>query len=196
MEEQISNTLLGEVLPNLRSAGIFLLDYDELSKEEREELREWFSENLEPLLTPLAIDPGHPFPSIGSLSLSIAVELLDEFEEMDSSSQQQMFPGSAEETRNAHFAIVSLPLSIPRWRRITRRGGNYFVPAEQVIIANLDKLFGGMVVLSANCFRATRNADVVRNEEEAEDLLDMARAAAAPTISYLLLPELAPKSAP
>lgn len=173
MEEQIATTLLGDVLPNLRSAGIFLLDYDELTADEREELRDFFSEKVEPLLTPLAIDPGHPFPFIGSLNLSIAVELLDEFEEHDTANQN-LFPGAVEQ-RNAHFAIVSLPLGLSRWRRIGNRGANYFVPVEQVIIANLDKLFGGMTVLSANCFRATRNADVVRNEEEAEDLLDMAR---------------------
>lgn len=124
---------------------------------------------MEPLLTPLAIDPGHPFPFIGSLNLSIAVELLDECEEMEPNNQ--LFPGAVD--RNAHFAVVSIPLGLSRWKRISGRGANYFVPVEQVIIANLDRLFGGMVVLSANCFRATRNADVVRNEEEAEDLLDM-----------------------
>jgi polyphosphate kinase len=120
-------------------------------------------EKVEPLLTPLAVDPGHPFPAIGSLTLSIAVELMDEYEET--------LGGGFE--KHTHFAIVTVPSGLARWKRLSARGMNAFIPVEQVIIANLDRLFGGMLVLSANMFRPTRNADVVRNEEEAEDLLEM-----------------------
>ena len=163
MDECIAQTLLGDVLPKLREAGVFMLDYDELTELERVELREWFTEKVEPLLTPLAVDPGHPFPAIGSLTLSIAVELMDEYEES--------MHGGFE--KHKHFAIVTVPSGLPRWKRLSARGSNAFIPVEQIIIANLDRLFGGMLVLSANMFRPTRNADVVRNEEEAEDLLEM-----------------------
>ena len=164
MDESIAQTLLGDVLPKLREAGVFMLDYDELTEEERAELREWFTEKVEPLLTPLAVDPGHPFPAIGSLTLSIAVELMDEYEEA-------AVGGGFE--KHKHFAIVTVPSGLSRWMRLSARGPNAFIPVEQIIIANLDRLFGGMLVLSANMFRPTRNADVVRNEEEAEDLLEM-----------------------
>jgi polyphosphate kinase len=131
--------------------------------QEKAELRDWFVEKVEPLLTPLAVDPGHPFPAIGSLTLSVAVELMDEYEDT--------LGGGFE--KHTHFAIVTVPSGLARWKRLSARGPNAFIPVEQVIIANLDRLFGGMLVLSANMFRPTRNADVVRNEEEAEDLLEM-----------------------
>ncbi len=166
MDEAIAQTLLGDVLPKLRHAGVFLLDYDELTKQERIELREWFMDKVEPLLTPLAVDPGHPFPFIASLTLSIAVELMDEY------ADDALGAGGGIE-KHTHFAIVTVPSGLARWKRLSARGANAFVPVEQVIIANLDRLFGGMLVLSANMFRPTRNADVVRNEEEAEDLLEM-----------------------
>lgn len=167
-DEAVSQTLLADVLPKLRNAGVYLLDYDELTKTERLELREWFLEKVEPLLTPLAVDPGHPFPFIASLTLSIAVEL------MDADDEESLNAGaSGGVEKHTHFAIVTVPVGLARWKRLAGRGPNAFVPIEQVIIHNLDRLFGGMLVLSANMFRPTRNADVVRNEEEAEDLLEM-----------------------
>lgn len=124
MDEAIAQTLLGDVLPKLRSAGVFLLDYDELNKTERDELREWFMEKVEPLLTPLAVDPGHPFPFIASLTLSIAVELMDEY------ADDHLGAGGLE--RHTHFAIVTVPSGLARWKRLSGRGANAFVPVEQV----------------------------------------------------------------
>lgn len=167
-DEAIAQTLLADVLPKLRQAGVYLLDYDELTKQERLELREWFLDKVEPLLTPLAVDPGHPFPFIASLTLSIAVELMDAD---DDDSLASGASGGVE--KHTHFAIVTVPTGLARWKRLSARGPNAFVPVEQIIIHNLDRLFGGMLVLSANMFRPTRNADVVRNEDEAEDLLEM-----------------------
>ena len=124
MDEAIAQTLLGDVLPKLRSAGVFLLDYDELNKTERDELRDWFMEKVEPLLTPLAVDPGHPFPFIASLTLSIAVELMDDYADDHL--------GASGLERHTHFAIVTVPSGLARWKRLSGRGANAFVPVEQV----------------------------------------------------------------
>lgn len=106
-DEAVSQTLLADVLPKLRHAGVYLLDYDELTKTERLELREWFLEKVEPLLTPLAVDPGHPFPFIASLTLSIAVELMDAD---DDESLNAGASGGVE--KHTHFAIVTVPVGL------------------------------------------------------------------------------------
>lgn len=154
------NLLQGFLLPALKKEGVQLLEWEDLSEEQKEDLREHFKTSLEPILTPLAVDPGHPFPFISNMTLSIAVELRDPLDD------------------SHDFAIVKVPASSPRWKSLAfdeddEHLRNTFIPVEQVIRGNLSSLFGGMEIISANFFRVTRNADVARNEEEAEDLLEM-----------------------
>src|SRR3712207_3338978 len=125
---------------------------DELSAQEWAEIDEFFESQVFPVLTPLAVDPGHPFPYISNLSLSLAVELRD--------------PESGAE----RFARVKVPRSLPRWVPCGRP--RQFVPLEDVIGANLGALFPGMEVLRWHAFRVTRYSDLeLANVDEAEDLL-------------------------
>lgn len=151
--------LVEDIIPSLLEHSICLFDYEELTSRQKSTMREHFVREIEPLLTPLAVDPGHPFPYIGSLSLSLAVELQDPLDD----------------ERYVDFAIVTIPSNLPRFIRIPTDEGydNHFITVEQVIKNNLDRLFGGMVIISCTAFRATRNADVERNEDEADDLLEM-----------------------
>ena len=153
MMETQSAALLDDILPALAEHGIRLLDYDELDFDQQQRLRSYYLREVYPILTPLAVDPGHPFPFLSNLSLSLGVFLRD--------------PVSDE----AQFARVKIPQNRPRW--VPLDDPLHFVPLEQVIIHNLDALFSGMDILAAYPFRVTRNADIARNEEEADDLLDM-----------------------
>ena len=148
-----SNVLLDELLPALQAEGMALVDYQNLTEAQQAQMQEFFHREVYPILTPLAVDPGHPFPFISNLSLNLAVELRDPL---------------TEETR---FARVKIPPIRARW--ITVENSFQFVPLEQVVIHNLAALFDGMEIVAAHPFRVTRNADIARNEEEADDLLDM-----------------------
>ncbi|HEX5717598.1 MAG TPA: polyphosphate kinase 1 [Thermoanaerobaculia bacterium] len=141
-----------ELLPALRQHGLEILSWDELRPSERRHLSDEFRRKLFPILTPLAVDPAHPFPFISNLSLSLAVSVKE--------------PGEAE----PRFARIKVPYILPRWLQVpnTLR----YVPLEDVIAHNLDRLFQGMEVVESYPFRVTRNADVQRNEEEADDLLE------------------------
>ena len=140
------------LLPALASHGIRLVDMDELSPFEWAALDEFFAEQVFPVLTPLAVDPGHPFPYISNLSLSLAVGVRD--------------PATGEE----HFARVKVPKSLPRWVPIGRE--HHFVPLEALIGANLAALFPGMQVVRWHAFRLTRYADLeLSNLDDSEDLL-------------------------
>jgi polyphosphate kinase len=148
VEEQAR--LYREVGTELAEQGIRIADYDEIPAF-HESLRERFLDEIFPVLTPLAVDPGHPFPYISTLTLSLAIELRD--------------PQSGEQ----HFARVKVPAVLPRFLEVAPA---IYVPIEQVIAANLDLLFSGMDVLGANLFRVTRNADLAIEEDEADDLLE------------------------
>ncbi|MFL6289351.1 MAG: polyphosphate kinase 1 [Thermoanaerobaculia bacterium] len=141
-----------DLLPALRQHGLEILLWDELRASERRHLSEEFRRKLFPVLTPLAVDPAHPFPFISNLSLSLAVSV--------------KAPGEEE----PRFARIKAPYILPRWLQVpnTLR----YVPLEEVISHNLDRLFPGMEVVESYPFRVTRNADVQRNEEEADDLLE------------------------
>ena len=141
-----------DLLPALRQHGLEILLWDELRASERRHLSEEFRKKLFPVLTPLAVDPAHPFPFISNLSLSLAVSV--------------KAPGEEE----PRFARIKAPYILPRWLQVpnTLR----YVPLEEVISHNLDRLFPGMEVVESYPFRVTRNADVQRNEEEADDLLE------------------------
>ena len=136
---------------DLDRAGLFILSYDQLDDEERVAMRQFFESDIFPILTPLAVDQGHPFPMISNLSLNLAVQVRD--------------PATGEE----RIARVKVPPVLPRFLELS--GASRFVPVEQVIAAHLDSLFPGMLLGQAETFRVTRNADLTLEEEEAEDLL-------------------------
>lgn len=135
-------------------AGVAVRDYAGLSPEQQEALDGHFATHVFPILTPLAVDPGHPFPFISNLSLSLAVML--------------RHPTRGSE----HFARIKVPIARGRWVPVPGEE-HHVVPLEQLIVANVGELFRGMEVVSVSAFRITRNADVRRNEEEADDLLAM-----------------------
>ncbi|MBA2300163.1 MAG: RNA degradosome polyphosphate kinase [Chloroflexi bacterium] len=138
-----------EVRKELAAEGIEIVDYANIP-EHHAALRQRFLDEIFPVLTPLAVDPGHPFPYISTLSLSIAVGLRDP------------------ETGERVFARVKVPQILPRLLEVEP---DHFVPIDQVIEANLQDLFTGMEVVDAHLFRVTRNADFTVEEDEADDLL-------------------------
>lgn len=161
---QTREHLQRKIMPELNDAGIHILDYNELTQKQVSLIKKYFDEVIFPVITPLAFDPGHPFPHISNLSLNLAVVIRDQ-EEIE------------------HFARIKVPESLPRLLPIKRSSGgvrrdgtvphhHYFVWVEQVIAANLDALFPGMKVLEVHPFRVTRNADIVIQELEALDLLE------------------------
>jgi polyphosphate kinase len=148
---RLSAAFLGQVAPELARAGIRLSDWESLDEDDREFLVEVFEGRIFPVLTPLAVDPGHPFPHISDLSLNLAVIVND--------------PA----TNERRFARVKVPELLSRF--VVMPDGERFIPLEQVIAAHLDRLFPGMEAECHFPFRVTRNADLTLDEEEADDLL-------------------------
>ncbi|MEP6990954.1 MAG: polyphosphate kinase 1 [bacterium] len=141
--------LLQELAPH----NVCIVGMDDLTTAERRGIDEHFESQIFPVLTPLAVDPGHPFPNVSNLSLSLAVEVRDP------------------EHGTVHFARVKVPKRLPRWHRVPGRE-HAFVPLEQVIGENLEALFPGMEVLGCYAFRVTRYSDLeFTNLEDPEDLL-------------------------
>ncbi len=144
---------------SLQSQGIFLLKWDELTPEEISFADDFFRKNLFPVLTPLAVDPGHPFPFISNLSTSFGVLMKD--------------PNQNEKDL---FARVKIPDIFPSWIRVKPgQGPNSFrlISLNDIIEKHLSLLFPGMEIQEAMRFRITRNADIERDEEDVEDLLEM-----------------------
>jgi len=139
--------------PELFKHGVKLLDYKDIDKKHQRYLKNYFQEKLFPVLTPLAVDPAHPFPYISNLSLSLVVIVRDR------------------ETKEEKFARVKVPNILPRFVKIPETDGHTFVPLEQVIANNLDALFSGMEILNYYPFRVTRDAELDIEEEEADDLI-------------------------
>ena len=139
-----------EIQPALRAEGICLLHYGELSPDEVKRVDEMFEERVYPVLTPLAVDPAHPFPYISGLSLNLAVVL------------------RARDSGREHFARVKVPPLLPRYIEV---GDSRFVLLEDVIAAHLPELFPGLDVLETHFFRVTRNEDLEVEEEDVENLL-------------------------
>ncbi|MBV9950780.1 MAG: RNA degradosome polyphosphate kinase [Acidimicrobiia bacterium] len=148
---RMERVFLEEVVPELSRVGIRLSAWDELDEDDRKHMDEEFENRIFPVLTPLAVDPGHPFPYISTLSLNLAVIVRDPV------------------TEERRFARVKVPQVLPRF--VVMPDGERFVPLEQVIAAHLDQLFPGMIVEEHFAFRVTRNADLTLEEEEADDLL-------------------------
>lgn len=140
-----------QLVPALATAGVRFCDVADLDEDDRRHLQLIFEDRVFPVLTPLAVDPAHPFPYISNLSMNLAV-LVGE-------------PG----TQQRHFARVKVPPVLPRF--LIMPDGERIVPLEQVIAENLDRLFPGLEVLEHHVFRVTRNADFEVEEEEADDLL-------------------------
>ena len=139
-----------DVEPALAAEGIRILRWEEASESERDQLALFFREKVFPVLTPLAVDPAHPFPYISGLSLNLAVVVRN--------------PA----TGNELFARVKVP---PILERFVSVGPSRFVPLEDIMAAHLDELFPGMEVLQQHAFRVTRNEDVEVEEDDAENLL-------------------------
>ncbi|QXE88914.1 polyphosphate kinase 1 [Geomonas nitrogeniifigens] len=139
----------------LEAKGIVIESYDTLTPKEKKQLREHYYTNIYPLLTPQSIDPAHPFPFISNLSLNLLVTL--------------RYPKSREHT----LARVKVPIGLGTSRFIRVGKGDHFIPIEQVMMNNLDMLFPGMLIVSCEIFRVTRNANTEKDEEEADDLMSM-----------------------
>ncbi len=147
----------------LAQENIYLLDYFDLNVEQRTYLQNFYEDHVFPVLTPLAVDPGHPFPYISNLSLNLAVVVREP------------------DTDNERFARVKVPKVLPRFVQLPKELGFYDekgkpaiwtgVPLEQVISHNLEALFPGMTIQECYPFRITRNADLAVEEDEADDLL-------------------------
>ncbi len=155
-----------DVQPELAGADITLVRFDDLSESEQDRLHKYFRRNIFPVLTPLAVDPAHPFPYISGLSLNLAVVVRN--------------PSTGSE----HFARVKVPQLFPRFLAVDVRGRPHdptemdnevqyssFVPIEDVIAHFLDYLFPGMDIVKYHVFRVTRNEDLEVEEDDAENLL-------------------------
>ena len=144
------------LVPELDKNGIRFKSYDDLSDEEKITVDEYFDRQLYPILTPLVVDQSHPFPLISNKSRSFAVELRDPV------------------TNETLFARVKIPANRPRWITASRHDKEItLILIDDLIRHKIGRLFPGAEILSAHVFRVTRNADIERNEEEAEDLLEM-----------------------
>ncbi len=161
-EQRDASKLWDELRPQLEDAGVAVLDYEDLQESQREALRRHFEAEIFPVLTPLAFDPGHPFPHISNLSLNLAVVVKD--------------PEQGE-----RFARIKVPQTIPRLVPVSTDGSadtngldgfpHTFVFLEQLVSENLDLLFPGLEIIASHPFRVTRDADFEIEEDEAADLL-------------------------
>jgi len=152
LTDRQERVFLDQVVPELSSEGFIFSQWDELDDDDRKYLDEVFEDRIFPVLTPLAVDPGHPFPYISDLSLNLAVVMHDPV------------------TQDRRFARVKVPLLLPRF--VVMPDGERFVPLEQVISQHLDTLFPGLEIQGHDAFRVTRNADLTLEDEEADDLLE------------------------
>lgn len=148
------DTLNVQLLPALREKGIIVESFRDLTPEEQAPLTKYFRESVAPVLTPLAIDPGHPFPFVANLALNIAV--------------------TVESSRGGeHIVLLKIPPLLQRFIRVT---GQRFVPIGSLIVAHLDHFFPAMEVRSAVLFRAIRNSELSIDRDEVEDLRDSVEA--------------------
>ena len=141
------------IFPQLTNANIGIVKWEDLSPVEREVVDATFKSKIFPVLTPLAVDPSHPFPYISGLSLNLAVVVKNP------------------ESESELFARIKIPSNLPRFVETAKGDERRFIPLEQVITAHIGDLFPGMEILYYFTFRLTRNADLELEEEESEDLL-------------------------
>jgi polyphosphate kinase len=148
-----SKTLHDEILPELKKYGIEFVKWEQLDEIESSYVARLFQDRIFPVLTPLAVDPTHPFPYISGLSLNLAVVVKN--------------PATHEE----FFARVKVPEILPRFIATAKSGSTRFLPLEDLIAIHLQELFPGMTIEDHYTFRVTRNQDIELDEDEAEDLL-------------------------
>src|SRR5438067_1967510 len=153
MTQEQMRCLQEEILPALARHGIVLARYESLTDDERVQLDEYFAQHVFPVLTPLAVDPAHPFPYISGLSLNFGI----------------MVKASDSDDDEGSFVRLKVPPTLPGVIQVGNEGKHTLL--SEVIGANLGSLFPGMTVLHAHTFRVTRDADIDIREDEAEDLL-------------------------
>jgi polyphosphate kinase len=151
LQDRADSLVLGDLLPALEKEHIKVVHWEQLSGEDKEFLGRRFHERIFPVLTPLSVDPSHPFPYISNLSLNLAAAIRDPV------------------TGERRFARVKIPPLLPRFTDLP--DGERFVPLEEIVAAQLDQLFPGMDIVEVHVFRVTRDADVEVEEDEADDLL-------------------------
>jgi polyphosphate kinase len=154
--EQHSSAFEQRVRPALAERGIRIVRWGELAEEDKQRLHNYFTAQVFPVLTPLAVDPAHPFPYISGLSMNLAVTVRDP------------------EAGTERFARVKVPDNVPRLLNVASNGDEWsatFLPLEDLIAAHLGELFTGMEVTDVHEFRVTRNADLEVEEDRDEDLL-------------------------
>src|SRR2546425_7672581 len=149
-----TDCLLNEVLPGLQQLGVRLVEQKDLTAEEVQSLERFFAERVFPILTPLAVDPGHPFPYISNISLNLGILLR---------------PCNGNPDEEPRFARVKIPGNVPRLIRV--KDTTRFVLLEHLVAAHIESLFPRCVILECQPFRITRDADIEIEEDEAEDLL-------------------------
>jgi len=148
-----SKTLHDDILSELKKHGIEFIKWEQLDETESAYVAKLFQDRIFPVLTPLAVDPTHPFPYISGLSLNLAVMVKN--------------PATQEE----FFARVKVPEILPRFIATAKLGSTRFLPLEDLISIHLQELFPGMIIEDHYTFRVTRNQDIELDEDEAEDLL-------------------------
>ncbi|OYV65129.1 MAG: polyphosphate kinase 1, partial [Actinobacteria bacterium 21-64-8] len=148
--ERQDRVVLDVLLPTLSANAMSIVHYRDLDDATKVQLAQYYEENVYPVLTPLAVDPGHPFPMISNLSLNVAVSVRDE------------------RTGDERSARVKVPSSLPRFLPV---GEGRWCLLEDLIVAHLGQLFTGMTIGRADLFRVTRNADLTLEEDEADDLM-------------------------
>jgi polyphosphate kinase len=154
LSERHARCFSDDVRPALADEGIRLANWDALDESTQGRLGEYFLTKIFPVLTPLAVDPAHPFPYISGLSLNLAVLVRDPDNDIE------------------RFARIKVPNNVPRFVVVPNRGNeSWFLPVEELIAAHLQTLFPGMTIVSHHLFRVTRNADVEVEEDRDEDLL-------------------------
>jgi polyphosphate kinase len=147
-----------QVLPELKKEGIQIFKWNELTAEEKERANQFYLSNIFPVLTPLGVDSGHPFPFVSNLSISLGISL--------------KYPDREEEYQ---FARVKIPIHFPQWLRIDGKKdpkSARFVSILELIISNLPTLFPGLEILHVMPFRVTRNTNIEHDAEDTEDLLE------------------------
>ncbi len=153
MLDEAHTCLSKEILPALKKEKIVIRSLDELTNDEKKYLHELFRKEIFPVLTPLAIDPGHPFPHLLNKSINLAVLL------------QRPVEGER------LFAVVQVPSVLPRFVALPAKSGHVFTALETVIRAHLDELFPGLEILQTTVFRVTRNSEYEIDDDDVEDLL-------------------------
>ena len=145
-----------DLIPELENEGIKILNYNNLDENFKQIADNYFEQQLYPIITPLAVDEAHPFPFISNKSRSLAIKL------------------KHKDTEDILFARIKIPANRPRWIELGKAEESAtLLSVSDLIINNIARFFPGMSIISAHIFRVTRNADLERNEEEADDLLEM-----------------------